>query len=764
MTQLSTDAAQALAREALTHFPVGENATLTFIKQRENVVFRVQDGAGDYALRLHRHGHRTAAQLRSELDFMASLARHGLPVSRPVSALSGEPFVLQPDAAGEEHQVDLQVWVDGAAGLGDAPEAWRGDDNPDPEHFEALGRLAAAAHAASRAQGPLPGFSRPAWDVEGLLGERALWGDPRRLAADHGQRAAIEAAALLLTERLTALGAGPDVYGVIHADFTPENVLVSPAGLTLIDFDDFGEGFWLFDLATILFWYQNHPRAAEYRAALLRGYEASLPISPLHADALDALILARGLTYLGWAADRPGDETSVFLEAEVLPVVAAQCAELAARDAELIERRGTTIGPYSPLFYRRPRHFVRGEGVWLTDAHGRSYLDAYNNVPQVGHANPRVAAAVAEQISTHNVHTRYLHDGVVNYAEELLATFSPELDRVYFTNSGSESNDLALRIARQVTGNTGILISDFSYHGNTLTLAQVTTGLDVSEARGEHVRTLHIPDLDDARGLGEGELVERAARQARAAVEELTAAGFGVSAWLLDPSFSTEGLPRLPQGYLEAMIAVVREAGGLIIADEVQSGLGRLGGRWWGHQVTGIEPDLVTMGKPLGNGFPLGGVVTSQRVMDSFSPVNMYFNTFAGTPVASAAGRAVLAEVRENGLVERAQRLGEHVFSRLQEVAAKHPSVAAAKGRGLFFGLAMVDADGAPDTALAKDIVERMVAKGILISRIGPVDSVLKIRPPLVVTQEELDIVIDALDAALTASEAAAPLKETTRA
>ena len=749
MPPLSIEAAQALATAALARFNVAPEATLTFIKQRENVVFRVQDARGDYALRLHRHGHRTAEQLTSELDFMASLAARGLSVPEPVTTASGAPFVLLADAEGNEHQVDLQRWVDGAAGLGDAPEAWMGTDNPEPAHFEALGELAAAAHSASRAQGRLPGFSRPAWDVEGLLGEDALWGDPRRLAADAEQRAAIDAATEVLRERLSALGTGPSTYGVIHADFTPENVLVSPTGLTLIDFDDFGEGFWLFDLATILFWYQNHPRAAEYREALLRGYERTEPIHPLHADALDALILARGLTYLGWASDRPGDETSAFLEAEVLPVVAAQCAELAARDAELIERRGRTLGPYSPLFYRRPRHFVHGEGVWLTDAFGRRYLDAYNNVPQVGHANPRVAGAVAEQIATHNVHTRYLHTGVVNYAEELLATFSPELDRVYFTNSGSESNDLALRIARHVSGNSGILTTDFSYHGNTLTLAAMTTGLDVSEPFGEHVRRFPIPDLDHADGRGEAEVLADALARVSEAITSLQASGHGLSAVLVDPSFSTEGLPRLPEGYLEGLAALVHDAGGLVIADEVQSGLGRVGGAWWGHQVTGLVPDLVTMGKPLGNGFPLGGVVTSKPLMDSFSSTNMYFNTFAGTPVASAAGRAVLAEVRERGLVQRAAELGDLVRGRLAEIAAAHPLVASAKGRGLFFGLELVDAGGAPNPELAKAIVERLANEGILISRIGPHDSVLKIRPPLVITAEQLDVVVDALERAL---------------
>lgn len=772
----------AVARRALPRFGISPDARLTFIKLRENAVFRVDDGDRAYALRVHRHGHRSPAETACEMRQAIALHEAGVPVSRFVQPIGGDANVN--DDEGRAHLVDVQHWLVGSELFDDSVASWMREEGPDPALFRTLGVAIGQLHAASRALGRIPGYQRPAWDLDGLAGATPLWGDPSRLAATTEEADVLRRAVTSIRAELHALGRDADVFGVIHADATPENVLVDEDGhVTLIDFDDFGEGWWLFDLATLLFWYTRHPREPEYREALLGGYRETFAIPDRALAALDVLILARGTTYLGWAADRPGDETSEFLRAEVLPEIVARCrAYLASRDvdasgnvasagasdpddaaeddAALIRRRGATIGPHSPLFYDRPLHFVRGDGVWLTDVHGERYLDAYNNVPAVGHGNDRVADAVSAQLHTLNVHTRYLSEPIVDYAEDLLSTFGDDLDRVYFTNSGSESNELALRIARHQTGASGIIVTDFSYHGNTIALAQLTTGLTVSEPFGAHVRAVHVPDLDELSpggnggvqdGSGAAGLLDGALAHVDAAIASLIENGHGVSALLFDTSFSTEGLPRLPEGYLEGLVARVRAVGGLVIADEVQAGLGRLGDAWWGHEAVGISPQLVTLGKPLGNGFPIGGVVTKADILESFSPENMYFNTFAGTPAAAAAGHATLLETRERGLVTRAGELGRHVGERLGELAARHDRVLAAKGRGLFFGLALVDEAGQPDGALAKRIVEALVRERILISRIGPHDSVLKIRPPLVIERAELDRIIDALDAALGA-------------
>ena len=351
---------------------------------------------------------------------------------------------------------------------------------------------------------------------------------------------------------------------------------------------------------------------------------------------------------------------------------------------ELLARRFATLGSHSPLFYEKPLELVSGNGVWLTDAQGRTYLDGYNNVPHVGHANPVVADAINAQLRTINLHTRYLNSRVVEYAEALLSTFDGNLERLFLTNSGSEANELALRIARQHTGHTGVLVSDYSYHGNTTSLAELTTGLSVREPLGRHVRPLRIPDVTGTTGTGDKQLLlEQALAEVDAAIASLQDAGHGVSAFLFDPLFSTEGLLQPPAGYIEGAAARVRAAGGLVIADEVQSGFGRIGASMWGHRMYDVEPDLVTLGKPMGNGHPVGGVVTTEELLDEFGTHNMYFNTFAGNPVSAAAGLAVLQVMEQENLMAQAERLGGHIADRLEEIAGGAAHVRSVRGRGL---------------------------------------------------------------------------------
>ncbi|RGE20106.1 aminotransferase class III-fold pyridoxal phosphate-dependent enzyme [Leucobacter sp. wl10] len=417
-------------------------------------------------------------------------------------------------------------------------------------------------------------------------------------------------------------------------------------------------------------------------------------------------------------------------------------------NAELIGRRNTTIGPYSPLFYDEPLQFVSAKGVWLTEANGDRYLDGYNNVPHVGHCNDRVVAALAEQAATLNVHTRYLNERVVDYSERLLATFEPGLDRILFGNSGSEANELAIRISRQLTGSTGMIVSDYSYHGTTITLAGLTTGLKTAVPLDPDVRTLRIPDLDtDPRP--EAEVLAETLADLDASIASLQEAGFGVAACLFDPLFSTEGMPRLPEGLVRGIVDRVRAAGGMVIADEVQSGFGRTGTHMWGHEYAGMRPDLVTMGKPMGNGHPMSAVVTSGTVLDAFGSANEFFNTFAGNPVSAAVGEAVLIEMEERGLMARAKTLGDEASARFREFAERYDFVRSAKGAGMFLGLDFA-VDGAPAPRLAKRVVEAVKARGVLISRIGRDESVLKVRPPLAFGPDELPILLDALSGALS--------------
>lgn len=749
------DAAAALARDALADFPVSDDATLTFVKYRENVVFRVIDGAEEYALRIARPGYRTDAQIASEVTFVRALREREIDVPDFVRTRDDRDFTVR-ELDGRRHQVLLQRWVEGGAPLDDIANGFDGTSELTPDDFAQVGALAASMHDTCRGIGRPPGYDRPAWDREGLVGAAPLWGDPRAIAElDPADVALIDEVCASLSTMMDAAGRGADVFGVLHADFSPENVLRAPDGsLTLIDFDDFGEGWHAFDLATSLFFFQPHPRYAEYRRALEDGYANTAAAPERTLALLDAMILARGLTYLGWAAQRRGDETAEFLVADVRPLVLDLArAHLAAHDTgsrsmtdELLDRRRRTIGPHSPLFYSTPLHAVSASGVWITAADGARYLDAYNNVPHVGHGNPRVIAAATAQWGALNVHTRYLNERVVDYAERLLETFGDGLDRIFFTNSGSEANELALRIARQRTGNTGVLVSDFSYHGNTTSLAELTTGLRVAEPLGAHVRAVRIPDV---RGADEAAVLEAALAEVDEAIASLRASGHGVSALLFDPSFSTEGLNDLPAGYLAGVAERVRAAGGLVIADEVQSGFGRLGDALWGHDVVGVRPDLVTLGKPIGNGHPIGAVVTGHAVLEEFGERNLYFNTFAGNPVSSSVGLAVLDEIQERGLVAHAARLGAVARARLEAFAADQPRIRAVKGRGLFFGLELVDDGGWPDAVLARRVVEEMYRRNVLISRVGRDDNVLKIRPPLVIEPDELDQVLATLEASV---------------
>ncbi|MCK1297395.1 aminotransferase class III-fold pyridoxal phosphate-dependent enzyme [Bradyrhizobium sp. 24] len=416
-------------------------------------------------------------------------------------------------------------------------------------------------------------------------------------------------------------------------------------------------------------------------------------------------------------------------------------------DMALLARRHRALGRHSPLMYDRPLHLVRGKGVWVEDVHGRRYLDAYNNVPHVGHCHPDVVEAICRQSDTLNIHTRYLHDSVVQYAERLTATSDPSLSVAMLTCTGTEANELALRIARFASGGTGMIVSSFSYHGNSATLAAVTTALPAPEAFAPHARSVAIPDLNHSQ-RHPAQLAQDYADKVAEAVRSLKAAGIKPAAILFDPIFSTEGLPKLPKGFLEQAVAHVREAGGLFIADEVQGGLGRTGDHMWSHQAYGIVPDLVTLGKPLGNGHPLAGVITRPDLLEAFASSALYFNTFAGNPVSAAAGLAVLDVIEREKLVENANLVGAFLQKGLVRLAGKHQLIGSVRGSGLFFGLELL-LDRRPAAHETKRLVNVMRENGVLINRIGPHDNILKMRPPMPFSIANAELLLSTLDNAL---------------
>jgi 4-aminobutyrate aminotransferase-like enzyme len=413
------------------------------------------------------------------------------------------------------------------------------------------------------------------------------------------------------------------------------------------------------------------------------------------------------------------------------------------------------LGPAYRLFYDRPVEIARGDGTTLYDRTGRAYLDAYNNVVPLGHCHPAVVSAVADQLATLNTNTRYLSEPILSYAEDLLGTFEPGLKvaggHVMFTCTGSEANDLALRIARHHTGNEGIIITAEAYHGNSELTSGISPSLGAYAKLGTWVR--RVPSPDSYRfGGAPREMAAWFAGHVEAAVTELTRHGVGVAALITDSVFSSDGIYPHPAGLLAGAAAVVRDAGGLVIADEVQSGFARTGEAMWGFTRHGVDPDIVTMGKPMGNGFPVAGLVASAQALERFGNDVRYFNTFGGNTVAIAAAQATLDALRAENLQANAATVGATLLAGLRDLTARHASIGDVRGTGLYLGVEVVRDRAAktPDPQLAAGVVNALRDRGVLISVTGHNASVLKIRPPLVFSHADAGRLLEELDAVLS--------------
>jgi len=412
---------------------------------------------------------------------------------------------------------------------------------------------------------------------------------------------------------------------------------------------------------------------------------------------------------------------------------------------DLLAKRDALLGPGMQTFYRTPLHLVRGEGVWLWDADGRRYLDCYNNVPHVGHCHPRVVEAICRQASTLNTHTRYLHEGILDYMGRLTETFDAPLRSGIMTCTGSEANDIALRMAQAVTGKTVVIATAHTYHGNTSAVSQLSTRMPPIGGHQGHVRPVPAPDgLRPLGGLAGAAHAEAFGSAVEEAITALEASGHGFSALIICPYFANEGFPALPPGFLDPAARAVRKAGGLLIADEVQPGFGRLGPSFWGHRRAGIAPDIVTLGKPMANGHPVGGVVTSPEILATFRKAFRYFNTFGGNPVSCAAAAAVLDVLKDEDLPARAAVTGDHVRTLFEAIRARHPRIAQIRGAGLFFGAEFVKPDGTPDPDFCALVVEGMLRRGIILNRLGIGMNTLKIRPPMPFGLAEAQLLADA--------------------
>ena len=558
---------------------------------------------------------------------------------------------------------------------------------------------------------------------------------------------------------------------VIHGDMNLDNVLFNEdlriSGI--VDFGDMTHAPLVCDLAVavadVLYGRDDAIEAAE---TMIGGYVSVTPLEDEEAELLADLVAARlaaEVVITAWRVGRYPDNAAysasepaarAFLdriEEAGIDAVALRFREAcrglpyrrAATDA-LLARRSRVL-PRSPLFYEHPVHLVRGEGVWLYDADGHRYLDCYNNVPVVGHSHPRVVRAVAEQQRLLATHSRYLHEAIIELAERLTATLPPGPDAVLVVNSGSEANDLAWRIARAATGQAGAVVTGYAYHG----LTEATHALSPEEwARGE--RPAHvalIPAPDGYRGAYRREQGGWAERYAAHIDDAARALGDrGLAAVYVDPAFTADGIFTPPPAYLRDVARRVQTLGGLLVADEVQAGHGRSGTHLWSFQPAGIEPDMVAMGKPMGNGFPVAALAVRSPLLGAVPEETELFSTFGGNPVACAAALAVLDVIEDEGLVRNAADVGSYLGQGLAELARCHAVVGDVRGEGLLLGVELVDdqVTRVPAADHARRVTEAMRERGILLGTTGPAGNVVKIRPPLTFQRKHADLLLQTFE------------------
>ena len=595
------------------------------------------------------------------------------------------------------------------------------------------GTAAEVGAVAARVSVALQGFFHPA------AGRELLW-DVRRMPEvvagsgleRYGELVARVTPALAATATLPA--------GMQHADVTLTNVLADAGAVTgVIDFGDMHHTAAVNDLAATL---TSVLRRAEdvWRAteAVLRGYQRHRELSAAEVAVLGELVIARLLTTLAVSATRREahrdneryitqyDHTSERVLRLLGGLTPAELGDRLARLAgtrdlasaipasELPSRRAAAMGGgLSPLFYRRPLELVRGEGAWLYARDGRRYLDAYNNVAVIGHAHPAVTRAVGRQLAELNTHSRYLHGGIVGLAERVLATMPPELDTCLFTTSGTEANELAWRLATEYTGGDAAIIAEHAYHGSSKWMADLSSNEWPPGYRPAHVGTFAAP-------------------REPGATPGIDAAGLRPALVLADSQFTSEGILDVPDEFLAGLVGGAHAAGALYLADEVQSGYGRSGPQLWRFALAGITPDLVTLGKPMGAGYPIGALVTRREIADVLARKYEYFSTFAATPAAAAAGHAVLDVLELTGLPAQAVEVGEHLRGGLRELADGSPVLGAVRGTGLLAGVDVLPAAGSTSREVARTLLDDLAGHGVLAGLTGPGGDVLKVRPPLV--------------------------------
>lgn len=738
----------------------------------ENENYRIQtpDGAS-FVLKLA--GEDTPPGIL-EMEHLAveSLVRAGLGVALPrvIPTRTGavEACVLTGD--GEKIRGRLLAFVPG--------EAWCRSLPAGTERLEDLGSLMARMHLA------LAGVVHPdtkrthAWDLAKADQHRPaipVIRDPEKRRILEWVFHLYGAMALPLLDRLPR--------SLIHGDLNDDNILVRDGRISgILDFGDCLENPVVCDLAIALAYHTlDEEDPLEAGAAVIGAYHAIRPLSLDEMAVLFPLICARLAVSVIISAKRRAldpdreawfvSEERAWQKLEAFSAMGpAQAAILLASRTDLrpyenrgaspdrlIKNRRRVMAPSLSLSYEQPLKFLYGKGQYLFDYNGRPFLDLYNNVCHVGHCHPRVVEAGQKQMARLNTNTRYLYDGLTEYAERLCATLPKELDTCFFVNSGSEANELALRIARTCTGQRDMLVVDNAYHGHTSSMIDLSPYKFMGRGgRGEPEPWVHVVPLADGyRGRFKGQ--GRDAGRAYGDEIETIIDGLDrpIAGFITESLLSCGGQVIPPQGYFETAFFHVRNAGGLCIVDEVQTGFGRVGSRFWAFELQEVVPDMVVMGKPMGNGHPMGAVITRREIAELFANGMEFFSTFGGNPVSCAVGMAVLDAIEEEGLLEHARETGKRILAGLHDLKDRHEIMGDVRGVGLFIGIELVlDRDTrAPAHREARELVNRLKDRGILLGTDGPFNNVVKIKPPMVITREDADMFVRILDDCLTDME-----------
>ncbi|MEQ8602056.1 MAG: aminotransferase class III-fold pyridoxal phosphate-dependent enzyme [Marivibrio sp.] len=770
------EAPRAFAAKAAREI-FGLEGTLKALPSDRDANYKLASDQGDFILKFF-HPDEDPAVIDFQTEALLHIQRHApdLPVPHVRRTRRGDSMARVTAPDGRTSIVRLLTWLPGAV---------LGEVSPAPELLHDLGSTLARLDLALR------GFFHPSarhtlvWDLRQTPALQAHVAD----IADTGARRNVEAVTDHFVRTILPRW---DVLRsqVIHNDANSSNVVTRTDDARrvggVIDFGDMVHAPLLCEIAMSAEAFTvGADDPIETIAEIARGYDQ---INPLEDDEIDLLfdhVLARHAMASIIIARRKvarTDSPAYLLDHEEpcwatidrMLTIGAKAARTRLRKElrfpvwcptgerdtpesedldDQIRRRHDLLGKRLSTFYKKPIHVERGRGAILFDANGRAFIDAYNNVPSVGHCHPYVVNAVSRQARQLATNTRYVYSVIMDYAEKLVATMPKDsgLDRVILVNSGSEANDVAWRMATMLTGRRGAIIMEEAYHGITEAIAALSPqdGLGLQP----HVRLLQEPDT--YRGPY-GPKCEDAGRKYAAdadrAVAELDEAGFGAACFMIDTSFCSNGIPDVPSDYLQEVARIIRNAGGLVIADEVQYGFGRPGTHMWGFDFHGMPADIVTMGKPAGDGFPLGVVVTTAEIQDEFFRRTGLFSTFGGNPVACAAGVAVLDVIERENLMENARLTGERLQKGLRRLMRKHALIGDVRGHGLITGVELVT-DRRSKTPAGEELArvrERMRELGVLVGKEGRHGNVFKIRPPLVFGVEHADELIAAMDLAIS--------------